>query len=158
MSEKAAEGQKLIAQNKRAFHDFVIEKKFEAGLELKGSEVKSCRDSRVQLVDSYASIEKDEIYLYKAHIAEYLQGGPFYNHVPTRKRKLLMHKKEIQNLRALIEQDGYTLIPLRMYFKRGRAKIELGLAKGKTKGDKRATLKKQQDQRAIDRAVRRNRD
>jgi SsrA-binding protein len=157
MSDSPGEGIKIISQNKRAFHDYVIEKKYEAGIELVGSEVKSCRDSKVQLVDSYAAIERGELYLYKALISEFAQGGPYFNHIPTRKRKLLMHKKEIKNLHALTEQKGYTLVPLKMYFKKGRAKIEIGLAKGKTKGDKRQSLKDRQDSRNMDRAIRRNR-
>jgi SsrA-binding protein len=151
-------GTSLIAQNKKAFFDYHVEKKYEAGLVLMGSEVKSCRNARVQLVDAYASIEKGEMYIYKIHIAEYNQGGPYFNHTPTRKRKLLLHKKEIRDLGALVEQQGYTLVPLRMYFRKGRAKIEIGLAKGKTKGDKRASQKEKQDTRNIARAIRRSRD
>jgi len=148
-------GEKLICSNKKARHDFVINKTFEAGIVLKGSEVKSCRNGRVQLVDSFAMPEKGEIYLHKAHIAEYKQGGPFFNHEPVRKRKLLMHRKEIANLQAEIDKAGYTLVPLKMYFKRGKAKVELGLAKGKTKGDKRQTLKKKDIDKKIRDATRR---
>lgn len=144
-----AEGEKLISANKKARHDFQILKTFEAGMVLKGSEVKSCRDGRVQLLDSYASFEKGELYLYKAHIAEFKQSGPFFNHETTRKRKLLMHKKELLNLRAEMEQSGSTLVPLKVYFKKGKVKIELGLAKGKTKGDKRQALKAKDEERSM---------
>ena len=134
MAAKSAGAEKLISQNKKATFDYHIEKRIEAGLVLVGSEVKSCRDGRVQLVDSYAAFERDGLYLLKAHIGEYKQGGPYFNHVPVRKRKLLLHKREIDNLKAQTEQQGYTLVPLRMYFKGGRAKIELGLAKGALPG------------------------
>lgn len=159
MSEKQkdAEGIKLICRNKRAMHDYFVEKRIEAGIVLKGSEVKSCRNGKVQLVDSYALVEKSEIFLFKAHIAEYMQGGPYFNHLATRTRKLLLHKKEIRALKEGIEQQGYTLIPLSMYFKKGVAKVELGLAKGKTKGDKRESEKSQEQNREVARAVRRTR-
>lgn len=156
--QSKSEAEKLISQNKRAGFDYHIEKRIEAGVVLQGSEVKSCRDGRVQLVDSYATIEKGEIYLMKAHIAEYKEGGPFFNHVPQRRRKLMLHKREIRNLGALLEQQGYTLVPTRMYFKRGRVKVELGLAKGKTKGDKRETSRTAESDRRIRQATRRNRN
>lgn len=146
-----------IADNRRARFDYHVEKKFEAGISLVGSEVKSCREGKVQLVDSYATIERGELFLMKAHIAEYKQGGPFFNHEPTRKRKLLMHRREITQLREALEQDGYTLVPLRIYFSKGLAKVELGLAKGKTKGDKRQTLKDKDEKRSVDKAMRRDR-
>lgn len=146
-----------IADNRRARFDYHVEKKLEAGISLVGSEVKSCREGKVQLVDSYATIERGELYLMKAHIAEYKQGGPFFNHEPTRKRKLLMHKREITQLREALEQDGYTLVPLRIYFSKGLAKVELGLAKGKTKGDKRQSLKDKDEKRSVDKAMRRDR-
>lgn len=150
-------GIKIICQNRRAFHDFIIDKKLEAGIELKGSEVKSCREGRVQLVDSYAFFEKHELFLLKASISEYKQGGPYFNHEPSRKRRLLLHKRELKNLRAQVEQEGATLIPLKFYFKKGRVKVELGLARGKTKGDKRQSTKDREDSRNMDRALRRQR-
>ena len=146
-----------ITQNRRAVFDYHIEKRIEAGIVLSGSEVKSCRAGKVQLVDAYAMIERGEMWLYKANIAEYAQGGPYFNHPPVRKRKLLLHKREIATLQAQIEQQGYTLIPCSMYFAKGRAKVELGLAKGKTKGDKRESTKTREDTRQLARAVRRNR-
>jgi SsrA-binding protein len=146
-----------IADNRRARFDFHVEKKFEAGIVLQGSEVKSCREGKVQLVDSYATIERGELYLMKAHIAEYKQGGPFFNHEPTRKRKLLVHRREIHQLRTALDQEGYTLVPLRIYFSKGLAKVELGLAKGKNKGDKRQSLKDKDEKRGLDKAMRRDR-
>ncbi|MBP7843450.1 MAG: SsrA-binding protein SmpB [Proteobacteria bacterium] len=154
MADKAV---KLISQNRKAFHDYHIEKTIEAGLVLKGSEVKSCREGKVQLVDSFASFSKGELFLHKANISEFKQGGPFYNHPPVRTRKLLLKKKELQQLLTAIDKDGYTLIPIKIYFKNGYAKIELGLAKGKTRGDKRDTLKKKEVQRSMDQAKRRDR-
>ncbi len=151
-------GAAKIADNRRARHDFHIEKKIEAGIVLQGSEVKSCREGKVQLVDSYATFEKGELYLVKAHIAEFKQGGPFFNHEPTRKRKLLMHHREIVQLKSAVEQEGYTLVPLRIYFsQKGLAKVELGLARGKNKGDKRAALKERDQKRDLDKAMRRDR-
>ncbi len=157
-AKKQDQGEKLICQNKRAGFDYHIEKRLEAGIALAGSEVKSCRNGKVQLADSYAAIDRGEIFLHKAHISEYNQGGPFFNHVPQRKRKLLMHKREIRNLQAATEVEGFTLVPTRMYFKRGRIKVELGLAKGKTKGDKRQSDKKHESDRHIQRATRRDRN
>lgn len=155
---KQDQSQKTVCVNKKATHDYFIEKRFEAGLVLVGSEVKSCRLGKVQLVDSYAAIERGELYLYKSHIAEYKQGGTFFNHTPVRKRKLLMHKREIANLSAAIEKKGYTLVPLKVYLSKGRVKLELGLAKGKSKGDKRDTLKNKDVQRDMNRASRREKD
>ena len=151
-----SEAEKPIANNKRAGHDFHIESRLEVGIVLKGSEVKSCRQSRVQLVDSFATIDQGELMLHKAHIAEFAQGGPYFNHVPTRKRKLLAHKREIKRLVSYIEQKGFTLIPLKMYFKGPNVKVELGLAKGKTKGDKRASSKEKDVKREMQGAVRRS--
>lgn len=145
-------GQKMICVNRKASFNYHLEKKYEAGIALKGSEVKSCRDAKVQLVDSYASIEKGEIFLYKAHISEYKQGGPFFNHEPARKRKLLLHKEEIQKIQAALNEKGFTLVPTKMYFKKGRAKVELALAKGKNKGDKRQSLKEKDVKRDMDKA------
>lgn len=144
-----------ICQNRRATFDYFIEKRIETGIELLGSEVKSCRQGKVQLVDSFAQVENDQCYLFKAHIAEYKQGGPYFNHTPVRKRKLLLHKREIRNLQALSDRQGYTLVPLRMYFKNGKAKVEIGLGKGKTQGDKRSSIKEREDAVQMDKAVKR---
>lgn len=158
MSTKTGAAEKLICLNKRAGHDYHLEKRYEAGMVLKGSEVKSCREGRVQLVDSFAGFEKDGVYLHKANIAEYKQGGPFFNHVPTRKRKLLLNKREITALKTAVEKDGYTVIPTRMYFKNGMAKVELALARGKNQGDKRASARTKDEERRIRTAARRDRD
>lgn len=157
MSSQNTASEKLICLNKKAPYNYFIEKCFEAGIELQGSEVKSCRLGKVQLIDSYASIERGELFLYKMHISEYKQGGPHFNHLPVRKRRLLMHKREILNLSASIEQQGYTLIPVRLYLSRGRVKVELGLAKGKSKGDKRETVKLKNVKRDLEQASRRDR-
>lgn len=147
--------EKLITANKKARHDYQILKVFEAGIALKGSEVKSCRDAKVQLLDSYAAFERGELWLLKTHIGEYAQSGPFFNHEATRKRKLLMHRKELENIKAEMEQSGATLVPLRMYFKAGKAKVELGMAKGKTKGDKRQSIKQKDEERSMRQAKKR---
>jgi SsrA-binding protein len=136
-------------QNRRALHDFQILKKIEAGIELKGSEVKSCRLGKVQLVDSFAFFDKGELFLHKAHIAEYKQSGPHFNHIPTRKRKLLLHRSELRKLEQELKVASTTLVPLKIYFSKGNVKVELALAKGKTKGDKREALKKKEETRAL---------
>lgn len=150
-----AEDVKIICANKKARHDFQILRVFEAGMVLRGSEVKSCRNGKVQLVDSYAGFEKGELYLFKANIAEFNQSGPYFNHEIVRKRKLLMHRRELQNMKAEMDQSGSTLVPLRMYFKAGKVKIELGMAKGKNKGDKRQALKAKDEERSMRQAKKR---
>ena len=152
-----SDGKKIICVNRKARHDYHIESKIEAGIQLKGSEVKSCRDGRVQVVDSFETLERGEMYMLKSNIAEYKQGGPFFNHEPVRKRKLLLKKKEIERLARDLEQKGFSLIPLQMYFRRGYAKVELGLAKGKSKGDKRQSNKKAEADRKMDAARKRDR-
>lgn len=151
-------GLKIICENRKARHDYHIDKVMEAGIQLTGSEVKSCREGRVQLVDSYAMVERGELYLHKANIAEYKQGGPYFNHPPVRKRKLLVHKREMRSLLEAVQQQGMTLVPTKMYFRRGKAKVELGLARGKTKGDKRQSQKTRDADRAVAQARRRSRD
>ncbi|HLT54973.1 MAG TPA: SsrA-binding protein SmpB [Bacillota bacterium] len=144
---------KVIAQNKKAHHDYFIEETYEAGIVLKGTEIKSIRNGRVNLKDAHARIDKNgEVQLVNMHIAEYTQGNRF-NHDPTRTRKLLLHRKEIDKLIGLIQQQGYTLVPLKLYIKNGFAKVLLGLGKGKKKYDKREDLKKKQMKRDIDRAL-----
>ncbi len=144
---------KTIATNRRAGHDYTIVDTVEAGLVLRGSEVKSLRDGRANLKDGYGLIKDGEAWLVGVHIAPYSfarEGG----HQPDRTRKLLLHKREIERLGAQIAEKGYTLIPMRMYFKEGRAKIELGLGKGKSRFDKRETLKRKQADREMQRAMR----
>lgn len=143
--------------NKKALHDYHVIKKIEAGIVLTGSEVKSCRDGKVQLVDSYASFDKGELYLMKAHIAEFKQAGPYFNHLATRKRKLLLHRGELRKLDAEIKTSGQTLIPLKIYFVRGNVKVELALAKGKKAYDKRETIKKKDEDRRVAQAIKHNR-
>ncbi|OGP57389.1 MAG: SsrA-binding protein, partial [Deltaproteobacteria bacterium RBG_13_52_11b] len=123
-------GEKLICQNKKAWHNYSVEEKYEAGISLLGSEVKSLREGRANLGDSYGNIKNGEIFLVDAHISPYSHANQL-NHDPLRTRKLLLHKKEIRRLIGKVQERGYTLIPLRLYFSDGRAKVELGLAKGK---------------------------
>lgn len=146
-------GVKLIAQNKKAFHDYHIEETMEAGIALTGTEVKSLRAGRANLRDSYAVVESGELFLVGAHISPYEQGNIF-NHDPLRKRKLLAHAREIRRLFGKVQVAGYTLVPTKMYFKDGRVKVEIGLAKGKTTYDKRQTLARKEAQRDIERAFR----
>ena len=145
-------GQKVVATNRKARHDYHIEDVYEAGLVLTGTEVKSLRAGRASLVDGFASVENGEAWLENVHIPEYSQGT-WNNHSTRRKRKLLMHRSEIYKLAGKIKESGFTLIPLSLYFKDGRAKVELALAKGKREYDKRQTLKEQQDKREADRAM-----
>ncbi|MCK2221115.1 SsrA-binding protein SmpB [Actinomadura sp. ATCC 31491] len=146
-------GRKVIAQNKRARHDYHIEDTFEAGLVLQGTEVKSLREGRASLVDGYASIDGDEAWLLNVHIPEYAQGT-WTNHSARRKRKLLLHRKEIDKLAVKTKEGGLTIVPLSLYFKDGRAKVEIGLARGKKDWDKRQSLAEQQAKREMARALR----
>jgi SsrA-binding protein len=146
-------GIKLIAQNKKAYHDYHIEETLEAGIALTGTEVKSLRAGRVNLRDSYAAIERGELFLVGAHVSPYEQGNIF-NHDPLRSRKLLVHARELRRLNGKVRVAGYTLVPTKLYFKNGRVKVEIGLAKGKTTYDKRQTLAKKEAQRDMERALR----
>ena len=129
----------IAAQNRKALHNYFIEERIEAGIMLTGTEVKSLRGGRSQIVESYAAVEGEELYLVNAHIPEYTQANRF-NHEPRRKRKLLLHRRQINRLIGAIQRDGYTVVPLTVFFNtRGIAKVELGLAKGKKQHDKRAT-------------------
>ncbi len=134
----------VIARNKKAYHDFEIIESMEAGIELRGTEVKSCRMRSVQLQDTFARVENGELFAFGIHISPYSHGNRF-NHEAVRRRRLLMHKKEILRLFQRVREKGFSLIPLKMYLKRGKVKVELGVARGKTFGDKRETLKKRQD-------------
>ena len=131
-------GEKLIASNKKAFHEYFILEKLEAGVALVGTEVKSAREGRVNLRDAYALIRNGEAFLLNCHISPYAQGSR-ENHEPTRTRKLLLHRREIRKLIGKTQEKGLTLVPLQMYLKRGRVKVELGLARGKKIHDKRET-------------------
>jgi len=148
-------GTKLIAQNKKAYHDYFIEETLEAGIVLTGTEVKSLRAGRVNLRDSYAVVENGELFLMGVHISPYEQGNIF-NHDPVRTRKLLAHAREIRRFFGKVQVAGYTLVPTKIYLKDGRVKVEVGLAKGKTTYDKRQTLAKKEHQREMERAFRRD--
>lgn len=143
---------KVVAQNKKARHDYFIEQTFEAGIVLKGTEVKSIRQGNVNLKDSYAGIKDGEIFVYGMHISPYEQGNIF-NVDPVRDRKLLMHKREINRLTGLIQQKGLTIVPLRLYFNRGKVKLEIGVARGKKLFDKRSDIAKKDANREIDRRL-----
>ena len=145
-------GQNVVATNRKARHDYTIEDTYEAGMVLSGTEVKSLRAGRASLVDGYAFIEGGEMWLDAVHIPEY-SGGTWTNHPPRRKRKLLLHKNEIVKISHKTKEGGYTLIPLQIYFKDGRAKVELAVAKGKKEYDKRQALRERQDKREADRAI-----
>lgn len=151
MSAQSPSGIKILAKNRKAFHNYEFEDRFEAGIVLVGSEVKSIRDGRVNIGEGYAQFdEHGELYLHGAHVAEYPWANRF-NHEPTRPRKLLLHKRELGRLSHLMDRSGYALVPLKLYLKKGRIKLELGLGKGKRQYDKRHTLKKQDAQREIER-------
>lgn len=143
---------KVAAQNRKAHHDYFIEQTYEAGIVLKGTEIKSIRKGSVNLKDSFARIKDGEVFLHNMHISPYEQGNQF-NHDPTRARKLLMHKKEIGKLVGHTKQAGYSLIPLKVYIKGGKAKVLIALARGKRKYDKRETLKRKTAQRDVERAM-----
>ncbi|NLY53025.1 MAG: SsrA-binding protein SmpB [Firmicutes bacterium] len=146
-------GIKVLAENRRARHDYFIEETYEAGLALQGTEVKSIRAGRVNMRDSFARVDDGQLILYNMHISPYEQGNRF-NHDPLRPRVLLMHKREIMRLLGLTQTKGYTLIPTKLYLKNGRIKLELGLAKGKKLYDKREAIAKRDAQREISRAMR----
>ena len=152
MAIQDPKGIKIVCQNKKARHNYNIEDCFEAGLVLKGTEVKSLRNGKANLVDSYATIDGNEAWLNHFHIDPYTPATQF-NHHPMRKRKLLLHKKEINKLIGKTHEKGCTLVPLKVYFKNGKVKVDLGIAKAKKLYDKRATLKKRESIREIDRAV-----
>ena len=146
-------GDFLVATNRRALHDYFVDQTVECGLVLTGTEVKSLRLGRAQLADSYAYVEGGEVFLHHLHISPYEQGNRT-NHEPMRKRKLLLHKREIARLGGLTQQKGLALIPLRLYFTRGRAKVALGVCRGKKQHDRRADIAKRDADREIRRALR----
>jgi SsrA-binding protein len=148
-----AEGEKTVAVNRRAGFDYEFLERHEAGLVLTGTEIKSIREGKVNVRDAFARVQHGELWLHNLHIAEYQAAGHF-SHEPTRRRKLLMHKREIDHLAGELEQRGLTLIVTRLYFKRGRAKVELAVGKGKKSYDKRASIAERDAQRSIQRAMR----
>ncbi len=143
---------KLIVENRKAYHDYYIEERMEAGIELAGTEVKSIRRGRVNLNDSYAAVSGGELWLYGMHISPYEQGNRF-NKDPLRDRRLLMHKREILRLYGIVRQEGLPLVPPKLYFKNGRVKVEISLARGKKNYDKRDSEAKKQANREIDRRL-----
>lgn len=147
------DGTKLIARNKRAFHEYEIVQRLECGVVLTGTEVKSLREGRVSFADSYACVEGGELVLRAMNIAEYMQGNR-QNHDPTRRRKLLAHKREIMKLAMAVEAKGLTLVPLSVYWLRGRCKVEVGLARGKARHDKRESVQKRDFERQKQRVLR----
>lgn len=152
-NQAAQEGIKIIAQNRKARYDYEVLDSFEAGIALLGSEVKAVREGKVTLKDSYAVIQRGEIFLQKVHISHYSPASRF-NHDLERPRKLLLHRWEINRLLGQAEQKGLTMVPLKIYFKRGRAKVELALVRGKKFYDKREDIARRDAERAIDRALR----
>lgn len=144
---------KVVAQNRKANHDYFIEETFEAGMVLQGTEIKSIRAGRVNIKDSFARVQNGEVFVHNMHISPYEQGNR-YNHDPLRTRKLLLHKKQIDQLIGFTKEQGYTLVPLKIYLKNGYAKLLLGVGRGKKKYDKREDLKKKAAKREIERAFR----
>lgn len=145
-------GRKLIAQNKKARHDYLIIDTYEAGLVLTGTEVKSLRQGRASLADGFVQISDTEAWLHNVHVPEYSQGT-WTNHSARRKRKLLLHRSEIDKLESTSSETGHTIVPLALYFKDGRAKVEIALAKGKREYDKRQALREKQDRREAERVI-----
>lgn len=145
-------GVKMIASNRKAYHDYFIEERYEAGISLAGTEVKSIRAGRVNLKDAFCQVKNGELYVYCMHISPYEQGNIF-NKDPMRDRKLLMHKREIYKLQAAVQRDGYALVPLSLYFKNAKVKMEVGIAKGKKLYDKRASMAERDAKRDMDRVM-----
>lgn len=149
-----ATGERLVATNRKARHEYHIEETVEAGLVLTGTEVKSLRAGRASIQDAFARVEDGEVWLDHMHIPPY-EAGNIFNHDPLRRRKLLLHRREVDRLTGRVQQKGYTLVALRLYFRGGLAKVELGLARGKRQYDKRAAIAEREAARRIERAVRR---
>ncbi|HVX29202.1 MAG TPA: SsrA-binding protein SmpB [Nitrolancea sp.] len=147
-------GEKVVTTNRKAYHDYFVEEEIEAGVVLHGSEIKSIRQGRVNLRDAYARIENGELWLVGAHISPYEHSGTYFNHEPDRPRKLLIHHRELDYLRNKVEASGYTLVPVRMVLRNGRAKVDIALAKGKKLYDKRAALAERDAKRTIERELR----
>ncbi|SFP43855.1 SsrA-binding protein [Oscillibacter sp. PC13] len=153
MSPTERKGIKIAAQNRKAFHDYFVEERYEAGIELFGTEVKSIRAGTLNLKDAYCTVKDGELLVHGMHISPYEKGNIF-NRDPVRTRRLLMHKREIRKLHDLIKQDGYTLVPLSVYFKDARVKLEIGLCKGKKNYDKREAAAQRDAKREMDRTMR----
>jgi SsrA-binding protein len=153
MAGKNGQADHSVAENRKARHDYFIDESYEAGLALTGSEIKSIRAGRINLRGGYARVLNGEIWLYDVHISPYEQSGTHYNHEPTRPRKLLLHRREISRILGQVERQGFTLVPLRVYFKGRRAKLDLGLARGKKQYDKRDDIAKREAKRDIERVM-----
>ncbi len=153
MPRKDDERNPVLLTNKKAFHDYIVIEALEAGIKLHGTEVKSCRERAISVADAFVKIEKGQAFLYNVNISAYSHGSVF-NHTPVSVRKLLMNRREILKLAQQVKEKGYTIIPLKFYLKHGLVKVEIGLCKGKTHGDKRDTLRERQDKLATDRAIR----
>lgn len=151
--EKKSDGRKIVADNRKARYNYHVEEKMECGIALQGTEVKSIRSGKFSFADAYAAIKGGEIWLVAFHIAPY-DFGNIHNHDPLRQRRLLIHKQEIKRLQRKVDEKGYTLVPLKVYLKKSRVKIELGLCKGKNLQDKRQTIKKRDEKRQIEREFR----
>ena len=147
------QGRKVVASNRKARHDYLIEDTFEAGIVLMGTEVKSLRMGRASLIDGYATWRGDELWLEGVHIPEYVNGN-WTNHTPRRRRKLLLHRAELLKIARKSTESGHTIVPLQLYFKDGLAKVEIAVAKGKRQYDKRHALRERQDKREAERAMR----
>jgi SsrA-binding protein len=153
LAKKSDPEVKVVARNRKAYHDYTIEDTFEAGIALIGSEIKSIRAGRANLRDGYAAVENGEVWMYNVHIAPY-DPASRYGHEPRRKRKLLLHKREIARLERRVQEKGYTLVPVRLYLRGNLAKVELALARGKRQYDKRAALAEREADRRAERAIR----
>ena len=151
--QSSSDGRKVVATNRKARHEYFLEDAFEAGLVLVGSEIKSIRAGRVNLREGFVSVQNGELWLMNVHISDYKESGP-YGHDPVRPRKLLLHRKEIERILSRIQEKGYTLVPTIMYLTRGRAKVEIALARGKHQYDKRQVMAERDSRRQIDRALR----
>ena len=152
MAEKQHTGIKMVTQNKKAYHDYFVDEKYEAGIELFGTEVKSIRAGGINLKDSYCRVEDGELFAIGIHVSPY-EHGNIFNREPLRDRKLLMHKREIMKLQGLMTQKGYTLVPLAVYFKNAKLKVELGLCRGKKLYDKRDSIARAESDREIERRM-----
>ncbi len=149
----ATSGEKVVTSNRKAYHDYHIEEVIEAGVVLHGSEIKSIRQGRVNLRDAYARIENGELWLVGAHISPYEHASAYFNHEPDRPRKLLVHSSELDYLRSKVEARGYTLVPVRLVLRKGRAKVDVALGRGKKLYDKRAAMAERDAQRNIEREL-----
>ncbi|RIK47286.1 MAG: SsrA-binding protein [Chloroflexi bacterium] len=152
---RARGGEKVVTVNRRAWHDYFIEEEVEAGIVLTGTEIKSIREGRVNIREAHARIENGEVLLYGMHISPYGQAGDYFQHDPNRPRKLLLHRAQIRYLQQRVEARGYTIVPLRLVLRNGKAKLDIGLAKGKRAYDKRDALAERDSRREIEQALRR---